>query len=103
MVEVKGGLKFMKFFRSLPKNDKFYKEIDNILELIKENPYLGNRIQYEKIPKCYISAYDIPNLFRVQLSRGWRLVYSLTGKRDQKTVYILEIFDHKDYEKRFGY
>jgi hypothetical protein len=46
----------MKFFGSLPKNDKFYKEIDDVLELIKENPQLGNRIQYEKIPKCYISA-----------------------------------------------
>ena len=103
LTEVKGGPKFMKFFGSLPKNDKFYKEIDSILELIKENPQMGNKIQYEKIPKCYILAYNIPNLFRVQLSRGWRLVYSLTGKQDQKTVYILEIFDHKDYEKRFGY
>lgn len=93
----------MKFFGSLSKDDKFYKEIDDILELIKENPQMGNRIQYEKIPKCYISAYSVPNLFRVQLSRGWRLVYSLTGKQDQKTVYVLEIFDHKDYEKRFGY
>jgi hypothetical protein len=93
----------MKFFGSLQKGDKFYKEIDDVLELVKENPLLGNRIQYEKIPKCYISAYDIPNLFRVQLSRGWRLVYSLTGKQDQRTVYVLEIFDHKNYEKRFGY
>ena len=93
----------MKFFESLPKNDKFYKEIDDILGLIKENPQIGNRIQYEKIPKCYITAYDVPNMFRVQLSKGWRLVYSLTGKQDQKTVYVLEIFDHKNYQKRFGY
>lgn len=93
----------MKFFGSLPKNDRFYKEIDDILELIKDNPQIGNRIQYEKIPKCYIAGYDVPNLFRVQLNKGWRLVYALTGKQDQKTVYVLEIFDHKDYEKRFGY
>ena len=93
----------MKFFEPLPKNDKFYKEIDDILELIKANPHIGNRIQYEKIPKCYISAYGIPNLFRIELSRGWRLVYSLTGKQNQQTVYVLEIFDHKDYERRFGY
>lgn len=93
----------MRFFNTLQKNDKFYKEIDDTLELIKENSQMGNRIQYEKIPKCYIEAYDTPNLFRVKLSKGWRLVYSLTGKEDQKTVYILEIFDHKKYEKRFGY
>ena len=103
MNEVKGGLKFIKFFGSLPRNDKFYREIDDILESIKDNPQMGNRIQYEKIPKCYIAAYNVPNLFRIQLSGGWRLVYSLTGKQDQKTVYVLEIFDHKDYEKRFGY
>ncbi len=93
----------MRFFGTLPKNDKFYSEIDDVLELIKVNPQIGNRIQYERIPKCYITAYGIPNLFRVELSRGWRLVYSLTGKPDQKTIYVLEIFDHKDYEKRFGY
>ncbi len=93
----------MKCFGSLPKNDKFYKEIDGKLEIIKENSQAGNRIQYEKIPKCYIAAYDVPNLFRVQISKGWRLVYSLTGKEGQKIVYVLEIFDHKEYEKRFGY
>jgi hypothetical protein len=101
--EVKGGPKFMKFFGALSKNDRFYMEIDGVLESIKENPQTGNRIQYEKIPKCYISGYNAPSLFRVELSDGWRLVYSLTGKQDQKTVYVLEIFDHKDYEKRFGY
>lgn len=93
----------MKLFDALPKNAKFYREIDDILELIKANPQLGIRIQYEKIPKCYIVAYGIPNLFRVSLSRGWRLVYTFTGKQDQKTVYVLEAFDHKDYERRFGY
>lgn len=101
--QVKGGLKFMKFFGTLAKKDKFYKEIDDILELVKDNPQIGNRIQYERIPKCYIAAYGIPNLFRVEISGGWRLVYSFTGKPDQRTIYVLEIFDHKDYEKRFGY
>jgi hypothetical protein len=103
LTEVKGGPKFMKFFGALQKDDKFYKEIDDILELIKENPQMGNRIQYDKIPKCYIAGYNVPSLFRVELSRGWRLIYSLTGKQGQKTVYVLEIFEHKDYEKRFGY
>jgi len=93
----------MKFFGSLSKSDKFYKEIDSILELIKANPQVGNRIQYEKIPKCYITGYGAPNLFRVELNDGWRLVYSLTGKQEQKTAYVLEMFDHKNYEKRFGY
>jgi len=93
----------MRLFGALARNDKFYSEIDNVLESIKVNPQIGNRIRYERIPKCYIAAYGIPNLFRVELSRGWRLVYSLTGKQDQKTIYVLEMFDHKDYEKRFGY
>lgn len=93
----------MRFFGSLQKSDRFYKEIDGILETVRDNPQIGDRIQYERIPKCYIAAYGIPNLFRVELSRGWRLVYSLTGRQDQKTIYILEIFDHKDYERRFRY
>lgn len=103
LTEVKGGPKFMRLLDSLSKNDKFYKETDDILESIKMNPQIGNRIQYEKIPRCYILAYNVPDLFRVQLSGGWRLVYSLAGKQNQKTVYVLEIFYHKDYEKRFRY
>jgi len=93
----------MKFFGSLPRNGRFCKEIDGILDTIKENPQTGNRIQHERIPKCYIAAYDVPNLFRVQLGKGWRLAYFLAGKDGQRTVYVLEAFDHKEYERRFGY
>jgi hypothetical protein len=47
--------------------------------------------------------YKITNLWKLNLSRGWRLIYTL--KSDDIAVYciILDMFDHKGYEKRFRY
>ena len=41
----------------------------------------------------------------MELSKGWRLIYSLTSENEVEIVaIILEWFvRHKDYERRFGY
>jgi hypothetical protein len=79
--------------------------IQEKVELIKQNPHHGDPISKKMIPSIYIQKYGITNLFRVELSNYWRMLYTLT---DGETVveiiaFVLDIVDHKTYDKKFGY
>lgn len=103
-VKVGGSNKFMKFYGLLLKTEDLYDEINNILDLLKEKPDFGNRIRKQLWPKCYVDAFDVKNLFRLELSKGKRIIYSVYSVSGVHYCNILEIFlNHKEYEKRFGY
>ncbi len=74
-------------------------------ELIKANPHYGEPISKDKIPVEYKEKYGITNLFWVELANRWRMLYSLTNNETQVEIiaFILEITDHKKYNKKFGY
>ena len=54
-------------------------------------------------PKEYIRKYSIDNLLWYPLPNAWRLVYSVFSNEGELIVMIVEYFDHKEYERRFGY
>ena len=67
------------------------KSIKDKIDLLKENPFYGNNIPKKLIPK----TYDVPNL--------WRMLYTIKGDRIEIICFILNIVDHKKYNKIFGY
>ena len=75
------------------------------VELIKENVHYGQPIAKKLIPVEYKTKYGITNLFRVELPNFWRMLYTLTaGSSDiEIIVLVLDITDHKEYDKKFGY
>jgi len=74
-------------------------------EFIKLNPHYGNPISKTLIPQKYIEEYGITNLFRVELPNFWRLIYTLSSGESVVEIicFVLDLFDHKDYNKKFGY
>lgn len=90
-------------FNSLPEDDWLKKAIKRAIESLKENVFCGERIRKELIPKEYIIKYNINNLFWYGMPKGWRLVYSVAGDNIEVIAIIIEYFDHKNYERRFGY
>jgi len=91
-------------FNSLSENDWLKKAILKSISNLKENAFCGEVIKKDLIPKEYIQKYGIDNLFWYPLPNGWRLVYSLTTKGTAEILaIIIEYFNHKNYEKRFGY
>lgn len=74
-------------------------------ELIKANPHYGEPISKDKIPSEFKEKYGITNLFWVELSNRWRMLYSLTNDDNQIEIiaFVLDITDHKKYNKKFGY
>ncbi len=79
--------------------------INDKLEFIKQDIHYANPIAKNLIPKEYIIKYEITNLFRVELPNFWRMLYTLTNidTQDEIIVFILDIIDHKTYNKKFGY
>ena len=79
--------------------------IEKKKELIKANPHYGEPISKDKIPDVYKRRYGVTNLFWVELSSFWRMLYTLTNDETEIEIiaFILEIFDHKKYNKLFGY
>jgi len=79
------------------------RSINRVKELLKENPFAGEQIQKKQIPKKYISNYDIDNAWRIELANRWRLIYTITGNQIEIITFVMDIFNHKDYDKIFGY
>ena len=73
--------------------------------LIKTNPHYGDGIAKKLFPEEYKKKYGIKNLFRVELPAFWRMLYTLTeGESNIEIIaFVLDVVDHKDYDKKFGY
>jgi Txe/YoeB family toxin of Txe-Axe toxin-antitoxin module len=76
------------------------RSIDQKRDLIKANPFYGDNIEKKKIPKMH---YDVQNLWRVELTGYWRMLYTIKGDEVQIICFVLDILTHNDYDKKFGY
>jgi len=91
-------------FRDLAENSPLRKSIQKAVDDLRENVFAGEHIPKELIPKRYIQNYKIDNLWWYPLTKGWRLVYSVvTPSNVEILAVIIEYFNHKEYERRFGY
>lgn len=75
------------------------KSIKQKVDFIKANPFYGDNIQKNLIP----NEYNVQNLWRVELSHFWRMLYTIKGDQIEIICFILEIIDHDEYNKKFGY
>lgn len=73
------------------------------IEILRDNPEYGIHIPKDRIPKEYIKDFDVNNLWKVNLSGAWRMIYTIRGSEVEIISLILDIMNHKDYEKKFKY
>jgi hypothetical protein len=78
--------------------------ISQTIRSLKDDEVIGKQVRRRAIPKYYIKRHGIQTLYRVSLPHGWRLVYSIQSfYENERTALLLEIMDHNQYNKRFGY
>jgi len=80
-----------------------YKYINQALDNIEENAFCGIQIPKKLIPKEYASKYGVKNLWKYDLPKGWRLIYSIISDEVVVVSLVLEWFNHKEYERKFRY
>jgi Txe/YoeB family toxin of Txe-Axe toxin-antitoxin module len=72
------------------------------LEIIKQNPFYGQPIAKKLIPLEY-KKQGITSLYRLELPQFWRMLYTVKNNKVEILAFVLDIVDHKDYNKKFGY
>jgi len=85
--------------------------IDSKFALLKADYSYGIQIPRKQIPKKYLVEYEVTNLWKVDLSGYWRLIYTLKQPQREETeiaiitiwLDVLDIIDHPEYNKVFGY
>lgn len=79
------------------------RSIQRVRDLLKQNPFAGDQVKKKQIPLKYVQKFDVDNVWRIELADRWRLVYTITGNQLEIITFVMDIFDHKDYDAVFGY
>ena len=91
-------------FNSLQEDDFIKKSIIRAIKDLKQNAFAGIHVPKRLIPKEYVRKWSIKNLWKYDLPKGWRLLYTITADNEVELISaILEWFDHKEYERKFKY
>lgn len=77
--------------------------INRIFDVIVSNPFYGENAKKDLIPREYRQKYDVGNLFIVDLPDYWRMMYTLESDEIEIIVFILDIIDHDQYNKKFKF
>jgi len=80
-----------------------FNTINKTLELLEIDPEVGIPIRKNRIPYKYIEKYKVTNLWKINLSGYWRLIYTINTTQVKIINLVLDIFDHKKYNKLFKY
>jgi mRNA-degrading endonuclease YafQ of YafQ-DinJ toxin-antitoxin module len=111
MFKVIGSKEFDKEFQKIKKNAKLgnkdnlllQKIIDKGIEKLKYSFKYGDHIPKKQIPKEYFKKYGVENLWKLNLNGFWRMIYTVRGDEIEVISIILEVLNHKEYDKKFGY
>jgi Txe/YoeB family toxin of Txe-Axe toxin-antitoxin module len=83
--------------------NNLHKFIERAISDLKENPCYGIHIPKKLIPKEYLMKYELTNLWKYDLPKGWRLLYTIEVDEIKIVSIILEWMTHKEYDRLFGY
>ncbi|OGI15384.1 hypothetical protein A3K63_05740 [Candidatus Micrarchaeota archaeon RBG_16_49_10] len=82
---------------------ELFRFVNQALDNMEKNAFCGIQIPKNLIPKTYVKKYGVSNLWKYDLPKGWRLIYTIKNENLIVISLVLEWMNHKDYEKRFGY
>src|SRR3990167_8933587 len=74
---------------------ELFRQVEHALKDIEENAFCGVQIPRRLIPKDYMQKHKIPNLWKYDLPKGWRLLYSIVQDELIVVSLILEWSNHK--------
>jgi len=79
------------------------KSINQKIEILNINPEYGVHIPQDRIPKEYLLMHNARNLWKLNLSGAWRMIYTINGEEVDIFAFVIDILSHRTYEKKFGY
>ena len=83
------------------KDQQLLRSIEAKKELLKADPQHGEHIMREYLTKKAIDLYGTDSLWKLDLANYWRMIYTITGDTVEIRTIILDVMDHKNYNKLF--
>lgn len=110
-ISIKLSQEFLKDFNRIEsKAEKGDGEACYLLKIINKGmsklasgPEAGQHIPRKLWPEHYVRKYGINNPWRLRLDSYWRMIYTIGKEEIELFCIILEVMDHKKYDRRFGY
>ena len=87
-------------------NEREYKLLIKGIEKLKMDYRSGAHISKKKNKKAfefYQRKYGIENLWKLNVSQDWRMPYTVVSDGIEIVCFVLDLMDHKRYDKVFGY
>jgi len=86
-------------------NEKEYKLICKGIKILKQDFRQGSHISKKNqgAYEYFVKKYNVKNLWKLDVSRDWRLIYTIEGNEVEVISFILESLSHKEYERKLGY
>jgi hypothetical protein len=85
------------------RNEDLHSWIKRAIDDLERNAFSGRQIAKRLIPVVYMRKYRIDNLWKYDMPKGWRLLYSVAKGEVCIISILLEWLTHKEYERRFKY
>ena len=82
-----------------PGERKLLRALDRAFAALEADPTAGIPLRKPRIPRCYPT---IDNVWKYDLPRGWRLLYSIAKGGIVVIAIVLEWCDHKEYERKYS-
>lgn len=76
---------------------------------LAEDPQLGEYVppsdvhRRPTLRKWEARVGPVRNLYKLDLAAGWRALYTVGSRGADRVVMVLEVVDHKQYERLMGY
>ena len=86
-------------------NEREYKLISKGIELLKLDFRKGEHIskKNQRAYEYFVKKYNVKNLWKLDVSQDWRLIYTIEGNEVEVISFVLESLSHKEYERKLGY
>ena len=84
-------------------HQSIFRSIERVRGWLKDNPFVGDQVKKNQIANYYVQKYGVTNLWRIELSNYWRLIYTIQSSEVEIIDFVLDIIDHEEYDKKFGY
>jgi hypothetical protein len=100
---VVGYRDFEQVYSKLKERDYIKLRVDEAMDRMKQNDNRGDKLEKTLWARKY-KKLGITNLFRYEITKtNHRLIYTIRTDSTSLTYQLLDLLDHDEYNKIFGY
>ena len=86
---------------SSPTSTSIARRVHDLRPILLTDCLRGEVVKKDRIPKALRDRHGLENLYVEDLPSFWRLLYTIVRDRGERYIVVVEIVDHKTYDRWF--